>query len=184
VAQSFVGEHEKHWGGLGCRKHDNNLHHSFEFQSIHQSLCSVEVDDPDFSPLQEIIFHEIFPKIFGQGTDVFTVISKLAFDMLVVSPFVCLPVAYLVKSDIFQYIIGEGLARYEDDVTKNGLLLKYWSIWGPVQCLTFPVHLRIAFIALISFFWLIIFSSITAKGQKERELECSLEDGMSCRIDG
>ena len=137
---------------------------------------------------QEIIFNEIFPKLFGQGTDAFTVLVKVAFDMLVVSPFVCLPVAYLVKSVIFQYTFSEALARYKDDVTKNGLLIKYWSLWGPVQCLTFgvvPVHLRIAFIALISFFWLIVFSSVTAKGQKERELvECSLEDGVSCRIDG
>mmetsp|Transcript_23075 Transcript_23075/g.32963 ORF Transcript_23075/g.32963 Transcript_23075/m.32963 type:complete len:275 (+) Transcript_23075:76-900(+) len=136
---------------------------------------------------QEILFNEIFPKIFGQGTDIITVISKVSFDMLVVSPFVCLPVAYLVKSVIFQYSVGEALARYKDDVMKNGLLLKYWSLWGPVQCLTFgvvPVHLRIAFIAVISFFWLIIFSSVSAKGQRERELECSLEDGVSCRIDG
>ena len=57
---------------------------------------------------QEIIFNEIFPKIFGQGTDIFTVASKVTFDMLVVSPFVCLPVAYLVKSVIFQYTFGEG----------------------------------------------------------------------------
>jgi len=136
---------------------------------------------------QEIIFNEVFPKIFGQGTDLVTVFSKVSFDMLVVSPFVCLPVAYLVKSVIFQYTVSEALTRYKDDVMKNGLLLKYWSLWGPVQCMTFgvvPVHLRIAFIAVISFFWLIIFSSVTAKGQKERELECSLEDGVSCRIDG
>lgn len=136
---------------------------------------------------QEILFNEIFPKIFGQGTDIITVISKVSFDMLVVSPFLCLPVAYLVKSVIFQYSVGEALARYTDDVMKNGLLLKYWSLWGPVQCMTFgvvPVHLRIAFIAVISFFWLIIFSSVSAKGQRERELECSLEDGVSCRIDG
>ena len=136
---------------------------------------------------QEIIFNEVFPKLFGQGTDFFTVLSKVSFDMFVVSPFICLPVAYLVKSVIFQYTVGEALARYKDDVMKNGLLVKYWSLWGPVQCLTFgvvPVHLRIAFIAVISFFWLIIFSSVAAKGQKERELECSLEDGVSCRIDG
>ena len=136
---------------------------------------------------QEILFNEIFPKIFGQGTDLLTVMSKVTFDMFVVSPFLCLPVAYLVKSVIFQYTVGEALARYKDDVMKNGLLVKYWSLWGPVQFMTFgvvPVHLRIAFIALISFFWLIIFSTVTAKGQKERELECSLEDGVSCRIDG
>ena len=64
------------------------------------------------------------------------------------------------------------------------------SIWGPVQCLTFgvvPEHLRIAFIAVVSFFWLIIFSSLTAKSQKERDSvndTCSLEDGLTCKVDG
>eukprot|EP01082_Thalassiosira_pseudonana_P013238 g11575.t1 g11575 contig6:138175-138926(-) len=139
---------------------------------------------------QEIIFNEVFPKLFGQGTDVYTVASKVLFDALVISPLVCLPVAYLVKSVIFQYSFREALRRYKSDVMENGLLTKYWSLWGPVQCLTFgvvPQHLRIAFIALVSFFWLIIFSSVTAKGQKEREMvddSCSLEDGVTCSIDG
>lgn len=152
---------------------------------------------------QEVIFNEVFPILFGQGTDVFTVASKVLFDSFVVTPFVCLPVAYVVKSVIFQYSLKEAFRRYYTDVTKSGLLFKYWSIWGPVQCLTFgvvPQHLRIAFIAVVSFFWLIIFSSLTAKAQKERELvdqdeerelvdqevgdTCSLEDGLTCKIDG
>lgn len=139
---------------------------------------------------QEIIFNEVFPIIFGQGTDLTTVISKVLFDSLCITPFLCIPVAYVVKSVIFQYSFGEAMSRYKDDVTNNGLLVKYWSLWSPVQCLTFsvvPQHLRIVWIAFISFFWLIIFSSIAAKGQKERDLlddSCSLEDGLSCRIDG
>ena len=91
---------------------------------------------------------------------------------------------------IFQYSFKEAINRYTDDVMSNGLLVKYWSLWAPVQCLTFgvvPQHLRIAWIAFVAFFWLIIFTSISAKGQKERDLaddSCSLEDGVSCRIDG
>lgn len=139
---------------------------------------------------QEVIFNEVFPILFGEGTDIPTVLSKVLCDSLFVTPFLCLPVAYVVKSVIFQYSFREAISRYKDDVLKNGLLVKYWSLWGPVQCLTFgvvPQHLRIAFIAFVSFFWLIIFSSIAAKGQKERDLlddSCSLEDGVSCRIDG
>lgn len=138
---------------------------------------------------QEIIFNEVFPLLFGQGTDLPTVASKVLCDSTLVTPFICLPVAYVVKSVIFQYPLVEAFARYKDDVLKNGLLVKYWSLWIPVQCLTFgviPQHFRIVFIAFVSFFWIIIFSSITAKGQKERDFDdsCSLEDGVSCRIDG
>jgi hypothetical protein len=139
---------------------------------------------------QEIIFNEVFPIFFGQGSDIQTVLSKVLCDSLLVTPFVCLPVAYVVKSIIFQYSFAEAISRYRYDVMNNGLLVKYWSLWGPVQCLTFgviPQHFRIVWIAVVSFFWLIIFSSITAKGQNDRENlddSCNLEDGVSCRIDG
>ena len=75
---------------------------------------------------QEIIFNEGFPILFGQGTDVLTVASKVLFDSLVVTPLVCLPVAYIVKSVIFQYSLKEAFDRYKTDITKNGLLFKYW----------------------------------------------------------
>ena len=123
-------------------------------------------------------------------TDFQTVLTKVLADSLCVTAFICLPVAYVVKSVIFNYSLKEAFNRYRDDVVNNGLLVKYWSLWGPVQCLTFgviPQHFRIVWIAFVSFFWLIIFSSITAKGQKERALaddSCHLEDGVSCRIDG
>ena len=137
---------------------------------------------------QEIIFNDGFPLLFGRGTDVTTVLSKVACDSFVVTPFLCLPVAYIVKSVIFDYSIQEAISRYVDDVINNKLLIRYWSLWGPTQCLTFgvvPEHLRIAFIAAISFIWVIIFSSITAKGERDRDAEqCQLEDGVSCRIDG
>lgn len=76
--------------------------------------------------------------IFGTGTDVATVLCKVAFDMLVLTPFLCLPVAYLVKALVFQYPLKEGLEKYVADAKKD-LLLKYWAIWTPAQCLTFSV---------------------------------------------
>lgn len=75
---------------------------------------------------QEIIFNELFPILFGQGTDVLTVASKVLFDSFIVTPLVCLPVAYVVKSVIFQYSLKEAFDRYITDITKNGLLFKYW----------------------------------------------------------
>lgn len=58
-----------------------------------------------------------------------TVLSKVLCDSLVITPFVCLPVAYVVKSVIFRYSFREAIFRYRDDVLKNGLLVKYWSLW-------------------------------------------------------
>ena len=101
--------------------------------------------------------------MFGAGTDWATVATKVLFDQLVLTPFVCLPVAYLVKAAVFQTPLRSGLERYVQDARKD-LLLKYWALWTPTQCLTFsvvPEHLRIVFIAVVSFFWLIILSNIT-----------------------
>lgn len=112
---------------------------------------------------QYFIFNECYPVVFGTGTDVLTVAIKVIFDQLVLTPFLCLPVAYLVKAVIFRSPLQDTLARYLSDARRD-LLWKYWAIWTPAQCLTFsvvPDHLRIAFIALVSFFWLIILSSIS-----------------------
>lgn len=46
---------------------------------------------------QSVMFNEVFPIIFGEGTDMQTVLSKVLCDSLVITPFICLPVAYLVK---------------------------------------------------------------------------------------
>jgi len=138
--------------------------------------------------IQEHIFNHIFPVLFGTSTSPMTVATKVIFDMLILSPFLCLPVAYLTKSAIFQYSPMEAIRRYISDIRERGLLTKYWSLWGPVQCLTFsivPEHFRIAFIADVSFFWLILLSSISAKGEAAMEAEeCQLTDGSTCRIDG
>jgi len=114
---------------------------------------------------QHFIFNEIYPMVFGTGTDFSTVAVKVLFDQLVLTPLLCLPIAYLVKAAVFGRPLSSGLEHYMEDA-KRDLLWKYWAIWTPTQCLTFsvvPVHLRIPFIAVISFFWLILLSSITSR---------------------
>lgn len=146
---------------------------------------------------QEYLYNHIFPQLFGSGTGPATVAAKVAFDMLVLTPFLCLPIAYVVKGIILGSsggggIIG-GLQRYKSDVLNRGLLFKYWSLWAPVQCITFgviPEQFRISFIAVVSFFWLIILSSISSKGAVKKPKvdddvvmemkECRLTDAMTC----
>jgi hypothetical protein len=88
-----------------------------------------------------------------------------------------------MSSLIYRYGPGEALRRYFDDIKNHGLLKKYVTLWGPVQCLTFsviPEHFRVSFIAVVSFFWLIILSSITSKADTANAEECSLLDGQTC----
>ena len=149
--------------------------------------------------VQEYIYNHIFPVWFGTSTAMKTVIIKVLFDMVVLTPFLCLPIAYLVKACIFQYSLKTGIQRYIDDILRHGLLTKYWSLWFPVQCLTFgvvPEQYRITFIACVSFFWLIILSSISTRARNDdyvnqegsntivQDEECMLVDGITCEIDG
>lgn len=115
---------------------------------------------------QEFMFNGIFPKLFGEGIGMNVAMKKVAFDMLVISPFLCLPVAYFIKAVVFGQTMKDGLNRYIHDIQHNKLLKKYWSIWAPVQCCTFtvvPAELRITFIAFVSFFWLILLSTVSAR---------------------
>ena len=122
---------------------------------------------------QHYIYNEIFPQIFGNDPTPLTVLSEVAANALVVGPMLGLPVAYLTKALIIHPTDGnpltEGLKRYAEDVQIKGLLIKYWALWVPVQGITFayvPEHLRITFMAFVSFFWFVILSVVSADGEE------------------
>eukprot|EP00977_Amphora_coffeiformis_P002227 scaffold425_cov175-Amphora_coffeaeformis.AAC.86 len=118
---------------------------------------------------QEYIYNHCYASWFGSSNHPIVVLKKVLFDLCVQTTLVTLPVAYLTKAIIFRYPLRQGLRKYKHDVVNNGLLKKYFALWGPVQCLTFgvvPEHLRISFIAAVSFFWLIILSTISGRVQQ------------------
>ena len=107
--------------------------------------------------------------MFGAKTDLTTVVQKVFFDLFFQSTVVTLPVAYWSKSVALGQTFRQAMVRYVDDVKNNGLLKKYWGLWGPVQGATFgivPEHLRIPFIASISFFWVIILSCLSSRSKQ------------------
>jgi hypothetical protein len=116
---------------------------------------------------QQYIYSTLFPLWFGtdEATNINTLLTKVFFDNAIVSVCVCLPIAYLTKAIIFGKTFQDGLDKYVEDITTRNLLFRYWSIWIPAQFCTFgvvPEHLRIAFVAFVSFFWLLILSSVSA----------------------
>ena len=120
---------------------------------------------------QEFLYNGIYPRLFGVGSGPITVIQKVAFDMLIHSPFLCLPMAYIIKALVFQQSFMDGIKRYIHDVKSNGLLTKCWQVWCPVQFMTFtivPTQFRITFIACVSFFWLMILSAISSKSEEKK----------------
>ena len=109
----------------------------------------------------------LFPILFGTEHTFLTSIKEVLFDNFITAPIVWLPPAYFVKAVMYNYSLTEGLNRYINDITKNGLLKKYWTVWLPAQSVSFtvvPDHLRVVFMACISFFWFILFSTVSASG--------------------
>lgn len=111
---------------------------------------------------QEFIYNSVLP-ILGTGTDMKTVARKVAVDMGLISPLLCIPAAYVIKGSLIGNSFQQSLANYVDDVLHQGVVFKNWMIFVPVQCITFsiiPEHFRVSFVACISFFWMILLSSI------------------------
>ena len=107
----------------------------------------------------------LFPILFGTNHNLVTSIKEVLFDNFVTAPIVWLPPAYFVKAIMYNYSLTEGLNRYSNDITKNGLLKKYWTVWLPAQSVSFtvvPDHLRVVFMACVSFFWFILFSTVSS----------------------
>lgn len=123
---------------------------------------------------QQFLFSVIYPIMFGHEHTFFTTLQQVAFDVGVM-PFVYLPLVYSIKSvlasqkdgggGVSLQVIQDGLSRLVDDVANKGLLKTYWSIWIPAQTLTFsvvPPHLRVLFVAMVSFCWVTILSSVSS----------------------
>jgi protein Mpv17 len=119
---------------------------------------------------QELIYNHLYPLMFGTGVDVRTVALKVMFDLFIQTTFLTLPIAYYAKSVVFGRPVKYAIQQYVDDIKNKGLLTKYFLLWGPVQSLTFsiiPEHFRITFIACVSFFWVIILSSLSSAGNRD-----------------
>lgn len=110
---------------------------------------------------QEFLINTLYPKLFGSSW-----FYKSIFDSFVSGPLLSLPLAYVIKGVILKSSIRDSLQKCWHEVRHNKLLLKYWAVWIPVQFITFgiiPEHLRILFIAVVAFFWLIFLSNVTCK---------------------
>ena len=108
----------------------------------------------------ELIYNILFPRWFGNNITI-----KVLASMFVLTPFVTLPVAYLVKACVFGENLKVAIQSYFQDISEKGLLTKFWMLWIPVQTIAFalvPEHLRISFIAAVSFAWMIVFSALSS----------------------
>jgi len=128
----------------------------------------------------EYLYNSVHPIIFGHAITFKIVATKVLCDSLFVAPTVWIPPAYLMKAKMAGKALKDGWLHYVDDVRNRGVLFKYAAVWMPVMSITFsiiPIHFRVTFNAAVSFFWLIILSTLSAEADEE---ECVLTDAMTC----
>jgi len=124
---------------------------------------------------QNFLYTVLYPMWFGTEESASIIFKEVMADNFIFGPLLCLPIAYAFKAaftskeGLTKETLVQGLEKYIEDVRERGLMMKYWTIWMPVQFLTFsviPSHFRVAFVAVVSFFWIFILSSVAAS---ERE---------------
>lgn len=147
---------------------ETDQHHDLPFLNIQipRNLAFLLYGGMYQGVAQHFIYNVLFPDWFGHGTDVLTVACKVLTDITFLGPCVSLPISFTIKAAVYgsSNPLADGLKKYEKNAVENDLLFKYWSLWAPVNTITFsviPEHLRILFMASISFFWLVCLSSIS-----------------------
>jgi protein Mpv17 len=115
----------------------------------------------------EFMYSSVFPIIFGAdgagGGGMHRAIRMTLFDECVNAPLLWLPPAYVAQAVVYRTSKRSAMRKYLTDVREHGLLTKYWSLWIPMSIINFsvvPLHFRVAFVAVVSFFWMIILSVV------------------------
>jgi protein Mpv17 len=117
--------------------------------------------------MQSFIFGVLFPAWFPGDVTTQSILTQVAIDIFFLGPLVAMPTVYSIKA-LFageENFVPAGLGKYVDHIQTKGILLKYWAIWGPVQTLNFwlvPPHLRVFFVAIVSFFWICLLSTVSS----------------------
>jgi len=141
--------------------------------------------------VQYFIYNVFFPVWFGASTDPYTVAMKVLTDAVLLAPFINMPVSYSIKEAMYgsKNPVLDGVQRYFYDAVHKDLLFKFWAIWVPANILSFsviPDHLRIAFVASVSFFWLILLSKVSCSESEEitedRSAPVSLDQSNGIRV--
>lgn len=121
--------------------------------------------------VQTFIFSVLFPFWFPDPSFQ-SILTQVGIDILILGPMVCMPTVYTMKALFAGEEGSAGIKKYLDHVQNKGILFKYWSIWGPVQTLNFgiiPHHLRVVFVAMVSFFWICLLSTVSSSESEGNE---------------
>lgn len=119
----------------------------------------------------QFLYTIVYPDLFGLSS--LRIPLSIFTDIFLFGPFVTLPVAYVIrglvedtnKDDTLIQSMHMALQKYENHIASQDLLQKYWMVWAPAQTINnccVPEHLRVLFVAFVSFFWVYLLSALSS----------------------
>ena len=111
---------------------------------------------------QHLLYNRAYPALLGAagpGAGAAVVARTLAFEMCVHFPLGALPAYYASNALLTGGTAAAGLRRYADEF--ESVMATVCKIWLPAHLVTFalvPVNFRIAWVASVSFCWLVVLS--------------------------
>lgn len=128
--------------------------------------------------------------VFGEGTDVGTVATKVAVDQIIFTPFLHVPMIQLSLLYIncsLNCRAFVGVLRDRDMFSRHGLLadwwlpalLPTWMIWCPTVCVVYslPPNLQVVIFAIVMVFWAMIQIVVGDAASSESPTPGTADDG-------
>lgn len=113
---------------------------------------------------QHLLYNVLYPRLFaapsGRGGQL-KIVQTLLFELCVHFPLVANPVYYTCNSVFTGGTFIDGLREYRDDFWR--IMSMVWAVWTPAHFVTFavvPPPFRIAWVASVSFGWLVVLSFV------------------------
>ena len=103
---------------------------------------------------------------------------KTFIDQAIHHPFVYFPVFYGIKASVSGKPMSYAVDKYKSEIWTSVKTL--WSVWVPLQLINFafvPRHLRVPYVAGVSFGWTMILSVMQGKFDKAAEVK-EASDGV------
>lgn len=115
------------------------------------------------------LFYEGQAALFGNGTDVFTIIKKVCMDQFVYNPVWGVPFSVLAMHwkhcDFSRHTAGARLSGPLFLRELISVLLATWVVWIPAVAIVYclPLALQFPLVSIVSCFWSLLLTALSAK---------------------
>lgn len=115
---------------------------------------------------------------------------KVFLDQAIHHPFMYFPTFYAIKAKVSGQPLSYAVHKYRTEIWDSVKAL--WSVWVPLQLINFafvPRHMRVPYVAAVSFGWTMILSVMQgkfddAKTKKDQELAAKMSQEASSQLVG